>query len=578
MVTYASRITSLPPYLFAEVDRAKQQKIREGVDVIDLGVGDPDTPTPDYVVESLCKAVHKPETHQYPSYSGSNVFRDAAAQWCAERFGVKLDPASEVITLIGSKEGIAHIPLAFVNPGDYTLCPNPAYPVYAIGTTLADGTPYDMPLLAENGFRPDLSAVPKDIVKKAKMLFINYPNNPTAAIADKKYLREAVDFGRDNGIVVVSDNAYSEIAYDGYKAPSILEIPGAMDCCVEFHSLEQDVQHDRLAHRLHCRQQGHRRRPGQGEDERRLRRIPGRAARGHRGAEPVEGLPPGAQQDVPGPQGRALRRAEGHGPESDAAESHVLRLGAHTGEVHVHRVREIPAGYGRHRRHAGRRLRQVRRRLHPLLADQPHRTHPDRRREDETAMMPFEIPGHLDVKHGHLHIGGVDTVDLAAEYGTPLYVTNEDRLRANYRRFAAAFPEAHIFFAAKSNNNIVVQKILAQEGAGADAFSDGEIFLARLAGIPANKILFTGNSKTDAELQYAVDAGTMVSVDSHDELIALSRISSAAGKEIKIAFRVNPDVDARRTRNSPPGWQSQSSASPESRSSASTGKRRTCPG
>jgi diaminopimelate decarboxylase len=160
-------------------------------------------------------------------------------------------------------------------------------------------------------------------------------------------------------------------------------------------------------------------------------------------------------------------------------------------------------------------------------------------------MMPFEIPGHLDVRHGHLHIGGVDTVDLAAEYGTPLYVTNEDRLRANYRRFAAAFPEAHIFFAAKSNNNIVVQKILAQEGAGADAFSDGEIFLARLAGIPANKILFTGNSKTDAELQYAVDAGTMVSVDSHDELIALSRISSAAGKEIKIAFRVNPDVDAR---------------------------------
>ncbi|HEY3274783.1 MAG TPA: LL-diaminopimelate aminotransferase [Methanocella sp.] len=239
MVSYAKRITALPPYLFAEVDRAKQQKIKEGVDVVDLGVGDPDTPTPDYVIESLCKAVHKPETHQYPSYSGSNVFRDAAAQWCAERFGVKLDPATEVITLIGSKEGIAHIPLAFVNPGDYTLCPNPGYPVYSIGTTLADGIPYDMPLREENGFRPDLSAVPKDIVKKAKMLFINYPNNPTAATADKKYLREAVDFGRDNNIVVVSDNAYSEIAYDGYKSPSILEIPGAIDCCVEFHSLSK---------------------------------------------------------------------------------------------------------------------------------------------------------------------------------------------------------------------------------------------------------------------------------------------------------------------------------------------------
>jgi LL-diaminopimelate aminotransferase len=239
MFSYAERITALPPYIFAEVDRAKQQKMKEGVDVIDLGVGDPDTPTPDYVVESLCKAVRRPETHQYPSYSGSNVFRDAAAGWCAERFGVKLDPVAEVITLIGSKEGIAHIPLAFVNPGDYTLCPNPAYPVYAIGTTLADGTPYQMPLLAENGFKPDLSAVPKDIVKKSKMLFVNYPNNPTAAITDKKYYREVVDFGRDHGIVIISDNAYSEIAFDGYRAPSILEIPGAMDCCVEFHSLSK---------------------------------------------------------------------------------------------------------------------------------------------------------------------------------------------------------------------------------------------------------------------------------------------------------------------------------------------------
>jgi LL-diaminopimelate aminotransferase len=239
MVKYAERITALPPYLFAEVDRAKQQKIKEGVDVIDFGVGDPDTPTPDYVIESLCKAVKKPETHQYPSYSGSNVFRDAAAQWCAERFGVKLDPATEVITLIGSKEGIAHIPLAFVDPGDYTLCPNPAYPVYGIGTSLADGIPYDMPLRAENGFLPDLSAIPKDIVKKSKMLFVNYPNNPTAAIADKKFYREVIDFGKDNGIVVVSDNAYSEIAYDGYVPPSILELPGAMDCCVELHSLSK---------------------------------------------------------------------------------------------------------------------------------------------------------------------------------------------------------------------------------------------------------------------------------------------------------------------------------------------------
>lgn len=236
---YADRINTLPPYLFAEVDRAKQQKIKEGVDIIDLGVGDPDTPTPDYVIESLCEAVKDPETHQYPSYSGSNIFRDTVADWYEDRFGVKVDGSKEVITLIGSKEGIAHIPLAFVNPGDYTLCPNPAYPVYGIGTTLADGKPYDMPLLAENGFKPDLSKIPGDVIKKSKMIFINYPNNPTAAIADKKFFKEVVDFGIDNNIVVVHDNAYSELTYDGYRAPSILEIPGAMDCCIEFHSLSK---------------------------------------------------------------------------------------------------------------------------------------------------------------------------------------------------------------------------------------------------------------------------------------------------------------------------------------------------
>lgn len=239
MVQYADRINSLPPYPFAEVDKAKQQKLKEGVDIIDLGVGDPDTPTPDYVIDSLCKAVHDPETHQYPSYSGSTVFRDATCEWFGKRFGVELDASSEIITLIGSKEGIAHIPAAFVNPGDYTLCPNPAYTVYATGTAFADGKPYDMPLLAENGFKPDLSKIPGDIVKKSKMIFINYPNNPTAAVADKKFFKEAVDFGRDNHLVVVHDNAYSEVTYDGYRAPSILEVPGAMDCCIEIHSLSK---------------------------------------------------------------------------------------------------------------------------------------------------------------------------------------------------------------------------------------------------------------------------------------------------------------------------------------------------
>jgi diaminopimelate decarboxylase len=157
-------------------------------------------------------------------------------------------------------------------------------------------------------------------------------------------------------------------------------------------------------------------------------------------------------------------------------------------------------------------------------------------------MKKFEIPGHLEIKNNHLCIGGVDTVKLAKEYGTPLYVTSEDRLRDNYRRFAGAFKGASLFFAAKSNNSLVVQRILAQEGAGADAFSDGEIYLARLAGIPPQKILFTGNSKTDAELAYAVDAGVMVSIDSHDELAALSKIAKGRGKKVRVAFRVNPEI------------------------------------
>ena len=159
-------------------------------------------------------------------------------------------------------------------------------------------------------------------------------------------------------------------------------------------------------------------------------------------------------------------------------------------------------------------------------------------------MMPYEIPGHLEVRDGHLCIGGVDTVELAEKYGTPLYVTNEDRIKDNYRRFAKAFPEATIFFAAKSNNNLVVQRILAREGAGADAFSDGEIYLARLAGIPPEKILFTGNSKTDSELEYAVSSGVMVSVDSRDELLSLAEIAGRLKKTVKIAFRVNPNVSA----------------------------------
>lgn len=236
---YSDRINSLPPYLFAKIDEAKAAVKAKGVDVIDLGVGDPDQPTPSHIVESMCKAVHDPQTHSYPSYAGMLSFREAAAQWCNKTRGIELDPVSEVLTMIGSKEGIAHIPLAFINPGDITLCPDPAYPVYKIGTQFAGGEPYIMPLLAENDFIPDLDSIPGDKLEKAKLMFLNYPNNPTSAIADKKFFEEVVQFARDNDIVVIHDNAYSEMSYDNYQAPSFLSVDGAMDVGIEVYSLSK---------------------------------------------------------------------------------------------------------------------------------------------------------------------------------------------------------------------------------------------------------------------------------------------------------------------------------------------------
>ncbi len=236
---YSDRINSLPPYLFATIDESKAAMKAKGVDVIDLGVGDPDQPTPAHIVDSMCEAVRNPETHKYPSYAGMPAFRKAAADWCKESRGLDLDPASEALTFIGSKEGIAHIPLAFINPGDIALCPDPAYPVYKIGTEFAGGEAHIMPLLEENGFLPDLDAIPKDKLEKAKLMFLNYPNNPTAAIADNKFFEEVVQFARDNDIVVVHDNAYSEMTYDNYKAPSFLSVDGAMDVGIEIYSLSK---------------------------------------------------------------------------------------------------------------------------------------------------------------------------------------------------------------------------------------------------------------------------------------------------------------------------------------------------
>ena len=239
MFERAERLKKLPPYLFKELDRKRDEAISKGVDVIDLGVGDPDLPTPEPVVEDMKKAVQDPMNHRYPSYSGMIEFRKAAAQWYKNRFGVSLDPEQEVLSLIGSKEGIAHFPLAFVNPGDIVLVPTPAYPVYNIATIFAGGTSFFMPLLEKNHFLPDLSSIPTKIAEKTKIMFINYPNNPTSATADKNFFKEVVKFAKKHNIIVCHDAAYTEISFDGYIPPSFLEVDGAKDVAVEFHSLSK---------------------------------------------------------------------------------------------------------------------------------------------------------------------------------------------------------------------------------------------------------------------------------------------------------------------------------------------------
>jgi LL-diaminopimelate aminotransferase len=235
----ADRLKQLPPYLFAELDRKKDEVKARGVDVIDVGVGDPDQPTPDHIIDALAEAARQPQYHSYPSYTGMNNFREAVSAWYDKRAGVKLHPLQEVVSLIGSKEGIAHIPLAFINPGDVVLVPSPAYPVYKIATQFAGGVPYEMPLLKENGFLPDLDIIPADVLAKAKMMFLNYPNNPTAAPATPEFFAEVVAFAKKHNIMICHDFAYSEMAFDGYKPPSFLETPGAIDVGIEFHSLSK---------------------------------------------------------------------------------------------------------------------------------------------------------------------------------------------------------------------------------------------------------------------------------------------------------------------------------------------------
>ncbi|HMK15899.1 MAG TPA: LL-diaminopimelate aminotransferase [Methanomicrobiales archaeon] len=236
---YSKRMDGLPPYLFARIDELKEEQVRRGVDVIDLGIGDPDLPTPPHIVEALCTAARDPANHHYPSYAGMKEFREAVAAWYRRRFSVNLDPEAEVTALMGSKDGIAHVPEAFVDPGSYVLVPDPGYPVYRTSTLFAEGRVHELPLLEENDFLPDLAAIPPAVAKKARLLFLNYPNNPTAATAPMEFFEGVVDYACEHDLVVVHDNAYSEISFDGYRAPSFLQARQAFEVGIEMHSLSK---------------------------------------------------------------------------------------------------------------------------------------------------------------------------------------------------------------------------------------------------------------------------------------------------------------------------------------------------
>jgi len=233
------QLKRLPPYLFLEIDRIKRKARAAGRDIIDFGIGDPDQSTPVHVIEALTRAAQDPKNHRYALDQGMPALREAIASWYKRRFKVMLNSETEILPLIGSKEGIAHLPLAILNPGDYSLVPDPCYPPYRGGTILAGGRVYPLPLLERNNFLPQLKNIPAGIIKKAKLIYINYPNNPTAAVAEREFYQGVVSFARKNNIIVISDLAYSEICFDGFRAPSLLEIDGAKEVTIEFHSLSK---------------------------------------------------------------------------------------------------------------------------------------------------------------------------------------------------------------------------------------------------------------------------------------------------------------------------------------------------
>jgi LL-diaminopimelate aminotransferase len=238
-VRFARRLDEVPPYLFAELERKIAAKKREGIDVISLGIGDPDLPTPEPVVSALAAAARDPATHQYPTNHGTDAFREAVTGFYRDRFGVELDSASEIVPALGGKEAVAHVCLALLDPGDACLSPDPGYPPYTSGPVFSGAEVHYLPLDEANGFLPDLDSIPEETAGRANLLFLNYPNNPTGAVVEPGYFERAVDFARAHDLVIVHDNAYSEICFDGYRAPSFLETPGAKHVGIEIFSLSK---------------------------------------------------------------------------------------------------------------------------------------------------------------------------------------------------------------------------------------------------------------------------------------------------------------------------------------------------
>ncbi len=271
---FAKRLDAVPPYLFAELERKVSEAERAGIDVISLGIGDPDLPTPPEVIDALAESARDPRTHQYPTNHGTDEFRAAAAGFYRDRFGVELDPDGEVIPVLGGKEGVGHIALACLDPGETCLAPDPGYPPYTSGPLFAGATVHYLPLREENGFLPELESAPQ-----ARLLYLNYPNNPTGATAELDFFEQAVDFARERDLVVVHDNAYSEVAFDGYRPPSFLETPGAKEVGVEIFSLSKGWNMTGWRAGARRGERGDRRGVSPAEDEPRLRDVRGRPAR-----------------------------------------------------------------------------------------------------------------------------------------------------------------------------------------------------------------------------------------------------------------------------------------------------------